>query len=71
MVATTGQSLGASGGRRLDSDLILIGAVAKVCAGSCTPAGAAGVVGPKPVPHKMITSPDLADVVITPEKSHS
>src|SRR5690349_18230782 len=35
-------------------------------AGICTPKGAAGVVGPKPVPQRMITSPGFAGVVALP-----
>jgi hypothetical protein len=35
-------------------------------AGTVIPTGIAGVVGPKPVPHKMITESGLAGVVTAP-----
>src|ERR1700722_5667261 len=37
-----------------------------VSPGVSTPTGAAGVVGPKPVPHRMIVSPGFAGTVVEP-----
>jgi hypothetical protein len=45
------------------SSMVTVGSVLVeyvVSLGVSTPAGAAGVVGPKPVPHRMIVSPGLA-----------
>src|SRR5258708_35381472 len=36
--------------------------------GTGAPNGAIGLVGPKPVPHRIITSPGFAGMVVVPEK---
>src|SRR5689334_17018322 len=51
--------------------MVTVGAVAVTYAwseGTATPGGAAGLVGPNPVPHNSSTSPGLAAAVVTPEK---